>query len=61
MLCTGQESQGYQPEELNKKALEITQRVKQKLTGMIKYSIKGVMLAGASASDIELATDSHRQ
>ena len=30
----GQESQGYQPEELNKKALEITHRVKQKLTGI---------------------------
>ena len=27
------ESQGYQPEELNKKAVAITQRVKQKLTG----------------------------
>lgn len=30
-----QASQGYQPEELNKKALEITQRVKQKLTGKL--------------------------
>lgn len=39
LLCgyAGQESQGYQPEELNKKALEITQRVKQKLTGIIVH------------------------
>ena len=29
----GQESQDYQPEELNKRAIAITQRVKQKLTG----------------------------
>ena len=29
----GQESQDYQPEELNRKAIAITQRVKQKLTG----------------------------
>ena len=29
----GVQSQGYQPEELNKKAVAITQRVKQKLTG----------------------------
>ena len=29
-----QDSQGYQPEELNKRAVAITQRVKQKLTGM---------------------------
>ena len=33
------ESQQYQPEELNKKALAITDRVKQKLTGQSHSSL----------------------
>ncbi len=38
----GQESQEYQPEELNKRAVAITQRVKQKLTGKdLMYQMTG--------------------
>ena len=45
------ESQGYQPEELNKKAVAITQRVKQKLTG--KCSVLALFLL-ARFSDVKI-------
>ena len=43
----GQESQGDRPEELNKRAVAITQRVKQKLTGVcvnIKLCVQAYIL-----------------
>ncbi len=42
VIPPGQKSQEYQPEELNKRGVAITQRVKQKLTGKdLMYQLTG--------------------